>query len=70
VPKIKTLEEKLWGAAVLKMSYRLRGSEESPAFKGIYPGVLRDLGLDDAQVEAFIEQNEAKVRAAVSGKNS
>lgn len=65
--KAKTLEEKLFGAAVLKMSYRLRGTEGSPAFKGIYPGVLRDLGLEDAQVDAYIAQHEEAVKKAAQG---
>ena len=43
--KPKGLKDRLFGAAVLKMSFRLRGDEQSPAFKGIYPGVLRDLAL-------------------------
>ena len=30
--KAKSLKDKLYGAAVLKMSFRLRGDEESPAF--------------------------------------
>ena len=45
--KPKALKDRLFGAAVLKMSFRLRGDEQSPAFKGIYPGVLRDLELED-----------------------
>lgn len=67
VGKVKTLEERLWGAAVLKMSYRLRGSESSPSFKGIYPGVLRDLGVDDDQVEDYIKRNHEAVAAAAKG---
>jgi len=63
----KSPKEKLFGAAVLKMSFRLRGSEDSPAFKGIYPGVLRDLGLEDAQVEAFIGENREAVEKAARG---
>ncbi len=65
--KEKTLDEKLFGAAVLKVSYRLRGTEGSPAFKGIYPGVLRDLGLEDAQVDAYIAQHEEAVTKAARG---
>jgi len=63
----KTPKDKLFGAAVLKMSFRLRGNEDSPAFKGIYPGVLRDLGLEDAQVEAFISENREAVEKAARG---
>lgn len=65
--KVKTLEERLWGAAVLKMSFRLRGAEQSPAFKGIYPGVLRDLDVDDAAVDTFIEANKERVEKAAKG---
>ena len=66
MPK-KSPKDRLFGAAVLKMSFRLRGSEDSPAFKGIYPGVLRDLGLDDAQVESFIEENREAVEKSARG---
>lgn len=67
VAKAKTLEERLWGAAVLKMSFRLRGAEESPAFKAIYPGVLRDLDLEDPAVEQFIAANKERVEKAAKG---
>lgn len=66
--KPKSLKDKLWGAAVLKMSFRLRDSEDSPAFQGIYPGVLRDLGLEDAEVEQYIVENREAVERAARGK--
>ena len=65
--KTKSLDEKLYGAAVLKMSFRLRGAENSPAFTGIYPGVLRDLEVDDAAVERYIEQHRSEVETAARG---
>lgn len=65
--KPKTLKDKLYGAAVLKMSFRLRGDEESPAFKFVYPGVLRDLELEDTEVERYIEQNREAVERAARG---
>ncbi len=68
--KVKTLEERLWGAAVLKMSFRLRGAEDSPAFRGVYPGVLRDLEVDDAAVEQFIGANQEKVEKAARGSGA
>lgn len=64
----KTREQKLFGAAVLKTSFRLRGALESPAFKGIYPGVLRDLGVEDSDVETFIETNRDAVEKAARGQ--
>ena len=65
--KAKSLKDKLYGAAVLKMSFRLRGDEESPAFKFVYPGVLRDLELEDAAVEKYIEENRESVERAARG---
>ena len=65
--KPKSEREKLWGAAVLKMSFRLRGAEDSAACKAVYPGILRDLGLEDGQVEKFIEENHAAIEKAARG---
>lgn len=66
--KVKSLKDKLFGAAVLKMSFRLRGDEGSAAFKHVYPGVIRDLGLEDTAVESYISENQAAVEAAARGK--
>ena len=65
--KGKPLKDRLFAAAVLKMSFRLRGAEESPAFTGIYPGVLRDLELDDEAVERYIQEHHSEVEAAARG---
>lgn len=65
--KTKTLKDKLFGAAVLKVSFRLRGAEDSPAFLGIFPGVLRDLGVTQEQVDQFIVENRDAVEKAARG---
>ncbi len=65
--KSKSLKDKLWGAAVLKTSFALRNALESPAFRGIYPGVLRDLGVEDAAVEAYIAEHREAVEKAARG---
>jgi hypothetical protein len=70
VTKAKTHDEKLFGAAVVKMGFLLRGTEESAAFRGIFPGLLRDLNLTDEQVDAFIELNRERVESAAGGKLS
>ena len=67
--KPKGLKDKLWGAAVLKMSFRLRGDEDSPAFRAIYPGVLRDLQVTDEEVEKYIGENREAVERAARGHN-
>jgi hypothetical protein len=64
----KTQEQKLFGAAVLKTSFRLREALDSPAFKFVYPGVLRDLGLEDSEVDAYIEANREAVEKAARGQ--
>lgn len=67
--KPKALKDKLFGAAVLKMSFRLRGDEGSPAFRFVYPGVLRDLDLEDEAVERYIAENREQVETAARGKS-
>jgi hypothetical protein len=69
VGKPKGLKDKLFGAAVLKMSFRLRGDEQSPAFQFVYPGVLRDLEVADEDVERYIEQHREAVERAARGHN-
>jgi hypothetical protein len=54
---------------VLKMSFRLRGDEASPAFRVVYPGVLRDLQLEDEIVEKYIEEHREAVERAARGSN-
>lgn len=66
--KPKALKDKLFGAAVVKMSFRLRGNEETPAFKFMYPGVLRDLDLTDEEVEKYIGEHKEAVEKAARGK--
>ena len=65
--KSKPLKDKLWGAAVLKMSFRLRGTEGTPAFNGVYPGVLKSLEITDEAVEDYISENRAAVEKAARG---
>lgn len=65
--KAKSLKDKLFAAAVLKTSFALKNALESPAFNGIYPGVLRDLGLEDAAVDEFITANREAVEKAARG---
>lgn len=61
----KTKEEKLFSAAVLRASFELQDGRYREGFRFVYEGVLRDLGLEEAEVEAFLEQNRDAVRAAM-----
>jgi hypothetical protein len=61
----KTREEKLFAAAVLRRSFELRGEEHGGAFQFVYEGVLRDLGLEDAEVVDHLRTHAADVEAAI-----
>jgi hypothetical protein len=63
--KQKTKEEKLFSAAVLRRSFELRGDEHRAQFQFVYEGVLRDLGLGEAEVEAYLAGHRVEVEAAI-----
>ncbi len=63
--KEKTKEEKLFAAAVLRRSFQLQDGQYREGFRFVYEGVLRDLGLEDAEVEAFLEAHRSEVEAAI-----
>lgn len=66
--KAKTRDEKLFAAAVLRRSFELRGEEHGAAFQSVYEGVLRDLGLEDAEVVAHLGAHRAEVDNAIGRK--
>ena len=70
VPQTKSLKDRLFGTAVMKMSFRLRGTEKSQAFLAIYKGILRDLELNDADVEDYILRHLDDVERAARGTDS
>jgi hypothetical protein len=61
----KTRDEKLFAAAVLRRSFELRGEAHGGAFQFVYEGVLRDLGLEDAEVLAHLKSHAEEVEAAI-----
>ncbi len=61
----RTRDEKLFAAAVLRRSFALSGDEQRQGFKFVYEGVLRDLGLSDDEVAAFLETHGLEVDAAI-----
>jgi hypothetical protein len=68
--RTRTREERLFGAAVLRRSFELRGEDQGKAFRAVYLGVLRDLELTEEEVAEFIAANRARVDAAVGGGRS
>jgi hypothetical protein len=61
----------LRGAAILKLSFLLRGMADEPGFRVVYFGTLRELGLTDAEVERYIaihrQDLEARIAAGPAG---
>jgi hypothetical protein len=68
VAKAKTRDEKLFAAAVLRRSFELRGEEYADGYRFVYDGVLRDLGVEDADVRAYLASHLAAVDAAIGRK--
>jgi hypothetical protein len=69
-PRPKTREERLFSAAVLRRSFELRGDEHRDQFRFVYEGVLRDLGLEAAEVETYLREHAAEVEAALGRPGS
>ena len=61
----KTKDERLFSAAVLRRSFELRGDEHRAQFRFVYEGVLRDLALEEAEVDAYFLANREAVEAAL-----
>ena len=53
----------LFGAAVVKAVLRKRGGVT--ATSALYEGILRDLGVTDAEVEAFLAEHGQEVEQAI-----
>jgi hypothetical protein len=65
VAKPKTREERLFSAAVVRRSFDLRGEEHRQGFRFVYEGVLRDLALEEAEVERYLAQHLEEIEAAI-----
>jgi hypothetical protein len=57
-------KKRLLGAAVVKAVLRKRTGNPA-ATSSLYEGILRDLGVTDAQVEAYLAEHEAEVEQAI-----
>lgn len=61
----KTRDERLFSAAVVRRSFELQDAQYRDGFQFVYQGVLRDLELTDAEVEAYLREHRAEVEAAI-----
>jgi hypothetical protein len=65
VKKPKTKAEKLFSAAVLRRGFELQEGQYREGLRFVYEGVLRDLGLEEAEVEEYLEKHRSEVDAAM-----
>ena len=61
----RTKAERLFSAAVLRRSFELQDGRYRQGFQFVYEGVLRDLGLLDAEVEEYLAAHRDEVEAAI-----
>lgn len=57
----RTREEKLFGAAVLKLSFAMNGKIDSPQFRIVYFGTLKEFELTDAEVTEYLAANKERL---------
>ncbi len=61
----------LFGAAILKLTFAMRGLSDVPGFRSVYLGTLRDLGVAERAVDAYVdahrEELEAHIRRGAGG---
>ena len=60
-----TPQDPIFGAAVLKLSFLLKGKADEPGFRVVYFGTIKDLDLSDNQVNAYIEEHRAELEAHI-----
>jgi hypothetical protein len=65
VPKPRTRAERLFAAAVVRRSFELQEARYQEGFRFVYEGVLRDLEVDEKDVEEYLAQHRAEVDAAI-----
>jgi hypothetical protein len=64
----KTRQERLFSAAVLRLSFELQDGQYRDGFRFVYEGVLRDLGLEEQDVDGYLAEHRAEVLAAIGRK--
>ena len=63
--KPKTREERLFSAAVVRRSFELQEARYQDGFRFVYEGVLRDLELDEKDVEEYLAAHRDEVEKAI-----
>ncbi len=60
-------QDPLFGPAVLKLSFIMKDIIDQPGFRVVYFGTLKELGLVDSQVDAYIQEHRDALEAHIRG---
>ncbi len=63
--RTKTRSERLFSAAVLRLSFELQDGQYQEGFRFVYEGVLRDLELEERDVDEYLAAHRGEVEAAI-----
>jgi hypothetical protein len=63
--KPKTRAERLFSAAVVRRSFELQEGRYREGFRFVYEGVLRDLELDEKDVDEYLARHREEVDQAI-----
>ncbi len=55
----------IFGAAVLKLSFIMKGIIDDPGFRVVYFGTLKELGITDSKVTAYIQTHRESLEAHI-----
>ena len=56
---------RLFAAAVLRRSFQLQDGRYREGFQFVWEGVIRDLGLEEREVEEYLAAHQDEVEAAI-----
>ncbi|HUU03207.1 MAG TPA: hypothetical protein VM425_17370 [Myxococcota bacterium] len=59
-------QERLRKAAIVKMKYQLVAGKLDEGFKMIFGGVLKDLDLEETEVDGYIERHAGEIKKICS----
>ncbi len=66
----KTREERLFSAAVLRRSFQLQETRYQDGFRFVYEGVLRDLELEEQEVDEYLAAHREDVEKAIGRRGA
>jgi hypothetical protein len=59
----------IFGAAVLKLSFLLKGIADQPGFRVVYFSTLKELGLKDSEVNEYILKHRPELEKHIKGED-